>query len=223
MLDPNDPQNFTRWFTHHLVVALRFVDVFTPRPVEPPPPERTIEPAPPVRSFDTPLRVTIPELGWKAVHRATDSTYRFVVTEANVPTGTFRVIVEDPDQRYVNHSPITLTLPLTSPGLVEHALWPTRKFKVPTGETAMVGRLVSTSASFSPADQPPPTMPFARSNQNGEFLFRLPEVSRESDGTPRPASMAVQVTREGVPVGSVAPSTFVPDPGQVQFIRFEIP
>jgi hypothetical protein len=221
MLDPNNPQNFTHWFSHRLAFALRFVDVFTRRPIA------------------TPLSVTLPEQGWIAVYCAADASYRFLVTEALLPSGSFQVVVEDPNQCYINHSPISLTLSSTSPTppisrgdyLIEHALWPTRKFRVPTGETAVVGRLVSSGANpvddldirLFPVGEAPPAIPFARSNPDGEFLFRLPAVSRESDGTPRPASIEVEVRHEGVPLVSVTPSEFPPDPGRVQFRSFQIP
>lgn len=236
MLDPSDPRNFTHWIKLQLVVALRFVDVFTRRPI------------------DTPLHVTIPELGWKAVHSPTDSTYRFLVTEAEIPGGPdYAVLVEDPDQRYVSHENIALTLPWTASTshtradhLEEYVLWPTRKFRVPVGETALVGRLTCASPEgvdgldvflspgvrhFPPSEEGlPPEIPFARSDHNGEFLFRLPDVSRETDwtsGSPiiaaNPRNIEVQVIRGGVSVGPVAPPTFQPDPRRVGIVTFEIP
>ena len=112
MLDPNNPHNYTHWFTHRLVAALRFVDVFTRRPI------------------DTPLSVTIPELGWEAVYRTSDSTYRIMATEvpvSNGPIQTFEVVVEDPDQRYVNHWPFTIPLSyisITPPPSATYIIYP---------------------------------------------------------------------------------------------------
>jgi hypothetical protein len=231
MLDPNNPLNYTHWLSHRLAVALRFVDVFTRRPI------------------DASLRVTIPELGWEAVHCATDSTYRFLVTEADILSGTnLAVIVEDPGHIYVNHSDIRLTLPWTGSSsntradhLEEHVLWPTRLFQIPTGETALVGRLTSASANpvedldvlfsagvrlFTPTpDEPqvPPVTPYARTNSDGEFLFRLLDVSRDMSGNPDPPAVGVDVRRGGVPEHPVVPPTFVPDPGRVQTLMFVIP
>lgn len=221
MLEAIDSNDFTHWFRHRLAVAVRFTDVFTERPVE------------------TPLRVTISGASCSAIYRAADSTYRFMLTEAPVPSGVFQLAVEDPEQTYVNHQPIELTLapgPSTPPisrqdYLYQFPLWPTRKFKVPIGETAVVGRLVSTSSGsvgnldvhiFTAGETPPPT-PFARSNPEGEFLFRLPWVTRETDGTARPTSLDVQVSLAGVPIGSVTPSNFTLNPGRVQCRTFDIP
>ena len=221
MLDVSDPNNFTPWFTHRLAIALRFVDVFTGRPVE------------------NALRVAIPGQRWEAVYCATDSTYRFLMTASPVSSGAFQVVVEDPEQIYVNHQSIELMLTPSPPMppiarhdyLHEFPLWPTRRFKVPMGETALVGRLVSASAGgvggldvrIFPAGEPPPSTPFARSNADGEFLFRLPQVTRETDGTPIPLSLEVQVSRDGIGVSPVTPSTFRPEPGQVRSRTFEIP
>lgn len=230
MLDPSNPLNYVPWFSHRLAVALRFVDVFTRRPI------------------DASLLVTIPELGWEAVHCATDSTYRFLVTEADIPSvSNLEVHVEDPGHVYLNHSDIRLTLPWTVPTpntmadyLEEHVLWPTRLFQVPWGETAVVGRLTSDSAPvvdldvfftagvrlFSPTpDEPqvPPVTPFARTNSDGEFLFRLLDVSRAVSGDPDPLEVGVEVKRGGISEHPVDPPTFVPDPGRVKTLTFEIP
>lgn len=221
MLNVSDPDNFIPWFTHRLAIVLRFVDAFTGRPVE------------------TRLRVAMTGQRWDAVHCAADSTYRFMMTASPVPSGAFQVEVEDPEQNYVNHEPIELTLTSSSPTppisrhdyLHEFPLWPTRKFEVPIGETAVVGRLVNASAGavggldvrIFPVGEPPPPTPYARSNADGEFLFRLPWVTRETDGTPIPPSLEVQVSRDGVGVSPVMPSTFCPEPGQVRLRTFEIP
>lgn len=221
MLDASNHNNFTHWYTHRLAAALRFFDVFTSRPVE------------------TPLKVTIPGLDWTAVRCDNDSTYRFMVTEARVPSGTFQVVVEDPEKIYVNHQLIELTLPAASATppisrgdfLHEYPLWPTRRYKIPPGETAVVGRLTSTSSSdvenlevrIYPAGQSPPDTPFACSDMDGEFLYRLPDVVSDTNGDPRPANLAVQVQREGAAVGPVTPSSFRPIPGRMCTITFVIP
>lgn len=221
MLDVTNPNNFTHWFTHRLAIALRFFDVFTGKTVE------------------APLRVTVPAHGWEAIHRTSDATYRFLVTEAIVPSGTFHVFVEDTDQTYTNHEPIEIaltTVPSTPPisrgnYLQEYPLWPTRKFKAPVGETAVVGRLVSAGANpvenldvrLYPTGEAPPADHFARSNSAGEFLFRLPWIQREVDGTPLPLSIEVQITRAGVPLSPVTPSSFTPEPGHVRYRTFNIP
>ena len=229
MLDANDPLNYTGWITHRLAIALRFVDVFTRRPI------------------DIPLSVTIPELGWQAVHQPLDSTYRFLLAQAESPSGTFQVLVEEPDRRYINHGTIQVGLPWSraTSGLAradyleEYVLWPTRGFRAPPGETVLIGRLTSLSAAapvddldvilspgvrlFPPPDGLPPEIPFARSNPQGEFQFRLPDVFSDRTGDPVPAAIGVEVRRRGAALHPITPASFEPEPGRVRFVTFQIP
>lgn len=224
IVDPADPARFDRWLTHRLGVAMRFLDVFTGRPVR------------------VPLAVTVPAEGWRAVARE-DATYRFVFTEREVPAGLFDVEVEAPGGEYVSHVPVRLALPVvpaTPPPpavrgdyLVEPPLWPTRRLRVPAGETAVVALLES--GGVNPVEglevrlfrdgEPVPAEPFARSDLEGELLFRLPWVRRELAGSMvlPPPTLRIEVRVPSGPVLPAVPSTFVPEPGREQTLRIAVP
>lgn len=225
MRGADDPQNFTHWFTHRLGVALRFVDVFTAEPIE------------------AALRVTVPAEGWRSLRRTSDATYRFLLTEEPLPTGTFDVAVEDPEGQYVSHLPVRFTLPRPhtlppppmnrSDFLLQFPLWPMRRTQVAPQETAVVGRVVSAGDAdvsdldiwlFEAGTAPTPEQ-FARTNQEGQFLFRLPWLSPRMSGrtvTP-PPFVEVRIARAGAVISPVMPATFGPVVGQIETRAFHIP
>ncbi len=222
ILDRHDPRNYDHWFTHRLGVAFRFVDIFTARPVA------------------ARLEVSIPAERWTAVRRQTDHTYRLVFTERPVPTGLFDVEVTAPGGEYVNHRPFQINLPVVAASpptrsdyLDERPLWPTRGLRLPQGETAIVGRIQSAGANpiddleiriFRQGD-PLPATPFAVTDDNGEFLFRLPWARHELSGAIvlPPPTVEIHVTGPGGPIAAVNPATFIPDLGRVRFRTFNIP
>ena len=204
---------------HHLGVALRFVDIFSDLPV-------TI-----------PLTVTVPAQGWRAVYRATDNTHRLVFTHRPPPSGTFAVAVEAPGGEYINYEPIQITLPII-PGippppvrrsdyLITLPLWPTRIFRPPAGETAVLGCLSRARAGLDiriyAAGQPVPAIPYTRSDGQGEFLFRLPWLRPTMSGTiiNPPPNLAIEVREAGSPL-TVNPATFPLIPGRAQVLTFVI-
>jgi hypothetical protein len=179
-----EPRTDTPRVVHRLAVALRFVDAFTGTSVR------------------APLAVSISALGWSALGVESDSTYRFLVTNAAaVPAGTFDVAVTAPGGEYVNWESIQVQLPRPSPPhpppfngndfLVSLPLWPTPLVRTPPGETAVVGRVVSTSAAavaglrviifLEPG--PAPAAPYTRTDPAGAFLFRLPLLRGSVSGS----------------------------------------
>ena len=73
---------------HRLSVAVRLFDIFTGETVR------------------SPLKVTIPDLRLEAFRAASDSTYRFVITNGDVPTGgPFDIQVEIPSGEYEARDP----------------------------------------------------------------------------------------------------------------------
>jgi hypothetical protein len=167
---------------HRLAVALRFVDAFTDTPVR------------------VPLAVSIPAQAWPARYGGSDATYRFLVTNADLPAGTFAVTVTAPGGEYVNWEPVSVQLPppglphapplRASDFLVTRPLWPTPRLRLPPAETAVLGRVVSASAApvaglrvalFTPPG-PPPAAPYTRTDARGEFLFRFPQLRGSASG-----------------------------------------
>jgi hypothetical protein len=182
---------------HQLGVVLRFVDVFTGRPIDTPLDVRSIAlpsplPPPPARP---------PNLPWRALRRADDASYRFVVSDGEaLPTGPLDVLVDDPGGAYVNFEPLTIQLPRPlvahpptpdrSDFLVDRKLWPTRHAALGAAETAVVGRIVSTGALTQVAALrirlgvgPLPADPYTYTNDAGEFLFRLPGLKGKVVGS----------------------------------------
>jgi hypothetical protein len=181
---------------HQLGVVLRFIDVFTGRPIDTPLDVRSIAlpllPPPPARP---------PNLPWRAVRRSEDATYRFVTSDGEtLPTGPLDILVDDPGGAYVNFEPLTIQLPRPivahppspdrSDFLVERKLWPTRRAALGAAETAVVGRVVSTGALTPVAAlrirlgvAPLGPDPYTYTNDAGEFLVRLPGLKGKVVGT----------------------------------------
>ena len=184
--------------TSRLAVALRFVDAFT----------ETLVPVA--------LHVSIPTLNWLAVFRPPDGTYRFV-TLRELPSGPFGVAVTVPGGEYVNWEPFQVSLPCATPTappvkaadfLVTRALWPTPRLRLPYGETAVCGRLVGGAGQsvdnlrvtlFESSGPVPASAPYARTDRDGRFLFRLPTWKRQFNG-----SSAVTTALLGIEVRDVS-------------------
>ncbi len=209
---------------HELAVVYRFRDTF----YQPPLPN-----TPPVRSA---LSVTITLTdGSKltAIRSEVDATYRFRVPAGQVPSGTFDVTVDSLDGVYVNHEPFTVDLPVTladatapkgSDFLKVKQLWPTRLFRVPIGETAVIGRIESATLPVNDlkvelyqGGSPPVGTPYARTDANGEFVYRLLGLPGSVPGTPPTETLNIQV--EGGAV-TVTPTSFTVTLGKTQFIPF---
>jgi hypothetical protein len=220
-----DPRRDRPGLAHRLAVALRFLDAFTDRPVR------------------VPLDVSIPARRWPALRRESDATYRFLVTNVPLPAGSFDVAVTAPGGEYVNWEPFLVEVPrpglphpppaLASDYLVERVLWPTRRFRPQPGETAVVGRVVSGGANSTTglkillfkSPGPAPAVPYTRTDENGEFLFRFPLLRGEVSGTTVVAgvSLDVQVRDAADAVLAAAPGTVEVPLGRVSVLTFAIP
>ena len=195
-----------------------------------------VDATPPVRA---PLLVTIPSLRWRAL-AGDDVTYRFslpTLTESfagQVPSTPLDVEVESLDGTYHNFEPfqVTLPVPLSSPPrrsdfLFTKPLWPTRKLRLITGETAIAGSIVSSSGSqpieglkvviYGPGG-PIAGGPYMYTDASGDFLFRLPFLQ---SSTSAPVTVTIAVSDSGGPI-TVTPPSLTISLGEVataQFIR----
>jgi hypothetical protein len=212
--------------THRLGIAVRFFDIFTGE------------------SVTVPLRAAIPELRWTAFHSAADNTYRFLVTNADVPPGgPFEIEVEAAGGEYEAREPMQVSLPVVighpppvvrSDYLLEFPLWPSRRRRVPPGETAVTGRIISGGATnvdglrvflFEPPG-PAPVTPYAYTNAAGEFLFRLPQLqARMSGSTPViTATLNIEVRdSSNALIAPVNPASMVVDLGRSALFEFTVP
>lgn len=181
--------------THTLLLAVRFLDHFTGRPVPQELPVRLSEShARPVRRPD----------GRGA--RQADGSYRFVGADP----GTRRILWRDPFQRSQSGwirweaADPEVTLPLAAPAqLIEHELWPTAAARVAPGATGVRGRLRGAAAGgleIRIALQGRPFDRMTRTDEAGEFLFLPPGA------LPLDASGRVPLTIEArIPGGAVRP------------------
>jgi hypothetical protein len=225
---------------HQLGVVVRLVDVFTRRPIDLPlhvRVEAVPVPPPPARP---------PALPWRAV-RADDATYRFVVSDGEaLPTGSIDILVTDPAAAYVDFEPLTVLLPRPlvahpptpdrSDFLIDHALWPTRRAALAAGETAIVGRVISTGAATPVARlrvklgvAPLPPVPYTYTSDAGEFLVRLPLLKGKVVGTvvTSTASLSIEMlepptfTTPLIPTSPTFP--FVVSLGRVTVMEIRVP
>jgi hypothetical protein len=221
-----DPRTDSPRLVHRLAAALRFVDAFTGTPVR-------------VR-----LAVSIPARRWRALRVAADATYRFVVTDADVPAGVFDVAVTAPGGKYVNWEPFTMKLPLPavphlppvrpSDFLITRTLWPTPQLRLPPRETAVLGLIRNGAAQpvaglrvalFKPPG-PAPAAPYTVTDAGGAFLFRLPQLRGSVVGTTvvSTASLAVEVRdalNNPLPVNPAGPQDI--PLGEVSTLTFTVP
>lgn len=188
------------------------------------------------RVIDAPLVVTVPELRLRAARGVSDPTWRLLVDIARMPAAgpDVAVTVIDPAGAYVLAD--ALAVPRVHPLIVhpppvlrddfvrDVTLWPTRGFPLPSGETAVVGRLLSAAGAplsgyrvaMAHAATVPPGTPAAPTNANGEFVLRLPGVRRLTPPETT-ADLAVAVTDGGssVALGAVAPPGTAADSARV--------
>lgn len=217
-----DPNSYDHWFAHRLGIVIRFVDVFTGRVI------------------DSPMRVSVPDQEWIAVKGKTDATYRFLFTEQAVPAGNFTVEVISLTQEYQNLQVLQISLPvvpsippLRSDFIVEHPLWPTRKFKIPAGESAVTGRIVSGGVNavddlqirFYEQGTLPSAAPAAFSDAQGEFVYRLPWYSYQVAGSvvSPPPDIDIEITGTGGVITPINPASIHPEPGLVHAQTITIP
>jgi hypothetical protein len=229
-----------------LAAAVRFHDAFTQAPVDVP-----LD----VRAETLPIVKSMPLVPWKAIHGLTDTTYRFLVGDRTVmPVGAIPVKVTAPHAEYVDFEGFSLLLPLpllahpptpaSSDFLIKKTLWPTRKLKVPLGETAIVATVKSAGANPVEALRikvwtglgPPPT-PYTYTNAAGEALFRFPDLKVVVGGVisltatvnlelrlpPAPYATAVVPTQIRDEGGAVLSSPFPLRLGQITTLQISIP
>jgi hypothetical protein len=231
---------------HVMGVALRFVDVFTARPIDIPLDVRvdTLALPPPPPPPARPPRW--PALPWRALRRSEDATYRLLVSDdMTLPTGAIAVTVSAPGSEYVNYEPFSVALPRPhvahpptpdrSDYLVERSLWPTRLARLGAGETAIVGRVRSGGVNpvarlrvrLSPAPVPP--TPYTYTDDRGDFVFRLPGLKRQVVGSTVTSTASLQIELHAPPayaaiVAPVAPAfPLTVTLGQVTVIEIQVP
>lgn len=206
---------------HRLGFVLRFEDIFD-RPTTP----RT----PPIR---TRLHVSIPDRRWDAMFIDHDGTYRFRFHPDEDITGNHTVEVTSLDGFYLNHETFTVTLPrvastppVATDYMIPRPLWPTRLFRIPVGETAVIGRIVPAVPGLDVTGlrvqlyrglAPPPAGAYTFTDSQGEFVFRLKKL-----GGPVPGGTLNDikiVVSDGAPV-SVAPAIFTVELGRTQTMTF---
>jgi hypothetical protein len=220
-----DPRTDHPVFSHRLGVALRFFDVFTQAPVV------------------APLRVAIPQLNLVAgPPQSADGVYRFLLGDAPAAAN-YAVSVEADD--YQSHEAISVQLPRmpSSPPppvkrgdyLVRVALWPRTSVRVPPGETAVVGHVVSgpnpvPAANYKvvlfTASENVNSVPYARTDENGDFLYRLSRLkgSVSSGVVTKTATLTAAIfTPTGNPVATVNPASVTVDLGRVLARQFNVP
>jgi hypothetical protein len=211
---------------HRLGVAVRLFDIFTGETVR------------------VPMSVAIPELRLQAFHSEGDNTYRVLVTNRDVPAGgPFEIQVEVSSGEYEALEPMQVTLPIVvghpppvvrPDYLLEFPLWPTRRRKVPPGETAVVGRIITAGATnveglriflFQPPG-PAPATPYAYTNEFGEFLFRLPQLHAQMSGgiAILTATLNIEIRDPALAlVAPVNPGSIIVNLGRLSMFEFNVP
>lgn len=189
--------------THALGASIVFVDAFTSSRVGVP-----LD----VRADVLPVVVGMPMLPWRAV-AGDDASYRFLVTNNTVmPAGNIAVTVSAVGGEYVDFEPLTMALPrpVVPPPpppvkradyLVQKTLWPTRRYRMASGETAVVGRVTSAGATptsllqvrIYPAGGPPPATPYTYTDDAGEFLYRLPGLKKSATPLVTTADLDIEI------------------------------
>jgi hypothetical protein len=164
---------------HHLAAAIRFLEVFSGEEISAP-----LE----VEAPSLPVVVGMPQLPWRAVRER--NVYRFQVSNREVmPSGSIAVTVACPAGDFANFEAINLSLPpvlsvpfpVASDFLLERPLWPTRKFALRAGETAMIVSLRSGGATdvrgirikAKRSGALPPDPPATYTDEDGETVVRL--------------------------------------------------
>lgn len=83
---------------------------------------------------------------------------------------------------------------------IRRVLWPTRRARLESGETALIGRVVSAGAHPIAAlrirlstNAPVPPTPYTYTDDGGEFVFRFPALRRQVIGTVVTATAALNI------------------------------
>jgi hypothetical protein len=103
---------------------------------------------------------------------------------------------------------------LASDYLVELPLWPTPAFRVPEGETAISGWVVSAGSTnvaglklkMFESNTGPSGEPWASTDSAGQFLYRLPNLPRPAGPDPQATLDVEMVDQANAPL-TVAPAT----------------
>jgi hypothetical protein len=236
----SDRRTDTPGGSRDLAVVVRFVDGFTRQPLS----LQLSVSIPGFPGVDPKLLTSLVSGKWFAWWSDTDATYRFSLpnlTTVNgspqLPRGTFDLLVTTadgvnvyanppavlPGSPYAAATPLQVTIPpvaphpppvLSSDYLVELPLWPTPAFRVPDGETAVSGWVVSAGATnvvglklrLSPSGTGPAGQPWVGTDGAGQFLYRLPGLRRAA-GASAQATIAVEVVDPSNAPLSVAPKT----------------
>jgi len=218
-------------FTHRLGAAVLFEDAFTGRAVTVPMD---------VQATTLPIVTGMPTLPWKAVRGLNDPAYRLMVSNQTVmPVGIVQLDVDIPGRQYQNFErlqvgplplPLSVPRPLRSDLLVRHSLWPTRVFRLPAGETAVIARFITGGANpiaglrvtIWPAAAPMPPRPYGYTDSDGQLVYRLPGVKTVNGGvTSTSASLRIDVRLPPDPYAvAVVPTQVADDTGTVLGIPF---
>jgi hypothetical protein len=236
----SDPRTDIPISRRDLAVVVRFVDGFTGQPVRFP----LSVSIPHFTGIDPRKLTSMPGGKWIGVWSDADATYRFslpnlplLAGSAQLPTGTFNLLVTTADgvNLYANPPiapprgpyaalmPLQVTIPptaahpppvLASDYLVELPLWPTAAFRVPDGETAVSGWVVSAGRANVAAlklklfksGTGPSGEPWASTDSAGQFLYRLPNLPRPTGPDPQ-ATLEVDIVDQANAPLTVAPAT----------------
>lgn len=169
-------------------------------------------------------------------YRHADGTYRFI----NVAGGQHRVRwllpFEDDHKGWVSwEDDLVVSLPLTDPeDLMNRDLWPHASAVVPPGNTAVRGRLVGANIADLRVQIRHPAIAstrFTRTDENGNFLFLLPQPLATNNTGRLPLRLRVDNGARAVDGGEFIPqasgaafvgSQFLVLPGKTSRVVIEI-
>lgn len=217
--------------SRQLAVAVQFTDGFTGQPIFN---KYTVS----IAKFPgvaPPLTRTLAG-AWAGAWSGSDATYRFSLTNlplpAQLPNGTFDLVAANqggaslyanplprsPSGPYATATPLTVTIPPVAPHappvrasdyLFALPLWPTVAFRVPDGETAVSGWVMSRAAgtpqvgfgvAIAPAAAGAGAAPRTITDGSGQFLYRLTNLVRPAGPNPTVALTITLVDQTGAPV-----------------------
>jgi hypothetical protein len=241
----SDARSDTLDWRRDLAVVVRFVDGFTGQPVR--------------DRFQVSIpKFAVNSAGWWS---ESDATYRFSLPNLELkdgvpemPSGTFSLTVmssdgvnlySDPPQAppkssYAALMQLQVTIPpvaahqppvLATDYLVELPLWPTASFRVPAGETAVLGWIVSAGRTSVAAlklkllqlNTGASGEPWVSTDAAGQFLYRLPNLARPAGPDPQVTLTIEMVDQMNRPL-TVAPSSLTISFGKLSGpLRFTVP
>jgi hypothetical protein len=148
--------------------------------------------------------------------------------------------IAPPHGPYSALMPLQVTIPptaahpspvLASDYLVELPLWPTAAFHVPDGETAVSGWVVSAGRTnvaglklkLFESNIGPSGEPWASTDSAGQFLYRLPNLTRPAGPNPQATLNVEMVDQANAPL-TVAPETLTVAIGKtLGLVQFMVP